>query len=162
AKLAYTVFPGAVAFKTDSKDELKVKLGTAVRYVDHEGKEMAQMEASKFFNVEDVYAVKLRMEAGEDVPVLYEARLTPPKGELPVFLKDPLGRVGAKRVKNAVVKLATIDDKGRKRTVHQLVVEGQDPVSFLFNQTETKAYDNKGESAAAVQILQPGMKVDAV
>jgi hypothetical protein len=120
------------------------------------------MQAGTFFNSEDTYAVKLRMEAGEEVPILVEARLTPEKGELPVFLKYPLGRIGAKRVKNAVVRTGTLEIDGRKITRPQLVAAGEEPITFLTNPTETRAYDMKGEPAPIGQVLQPGMRVDAV
>jgi hypothetical protein len=162
AKLKFTTYPVGVTFRTPAKEELKVKFAQAVRYIDHEGKEMAGMEAGKFFNSEDTYAVKLRLEAGEEVPILYEARLTPEKGELPAFLKYPLGRIGAKRIRNAVVKTVTLEVQGRKLTRPALAAAGEDPIPFLTNQTETRTYDMKGEPAPIGQVLQPGMRVDAV
>jgi predicted Zn finger-like uncharacterized protein len=143
-------------FATPGK-EIRAKMTPDVRYVDHEGKAISAKEG-KFFNSEDLYALKLRMEAWEEVPILVEVRLTPEKGQLPVFLKYPLGVVGAKTLKNAELKQVTID----KTTRYELVVAGEDPITFFMN-NETKIWDMKGNAVNTQQFLaQKDMRVDAV
>jgi hypothetical protein len=156
ARLKATRYPGGIFLATPTR-ELNVSFGPEVRYVDHEGKETTK-ETGKFFNEEDQYAVKLRLEVGQDFPLLIEARLTPDKGELPVFLKYPLGMIGAKAIKNATIKRVT------EGNVSYLVLDipGANHVS-LFTGNESKGYDVKGDELTRQQLgLLEGLRSDVV
>ncbi len=148
-KLKYTSFPGGVTFDAPLK-VLSIKFAPNVRYLDLEGKEIKDLKG--FFNSRDTYSAKLKFEADEALPILYEIR-TAEKG----VVKAPRELPGAKEFKNATVVQIK---KGTGRYLG-LSFKGEEP-TMIYHNAETKAYDMKGKEVPAAQIAKAGCIIDGV